>query len=262
METELEKSRALYETVMPQLVRAFRQLEAAVPPPSLVRVGSRTAFRYTQQLPQQAIVLKLARLTTGLQAVWVLLDRGLTQEAAAIQRILDEIGSDVLFLAGPLTVGDHESAHDQYLSDFFQEEFDADDPIGSQKPRNRVPRKKIRAYVARTYRQAGDPVDRAVEVAAFIESAYSGFVHAAGAQAMDIYGGNPPRFQIEGLRATSVLEEAAADYRNYLFRALTDMACGANALGLDAVFTQLWEESDNVARVYELHGSVEPTSAQ
>lgn len=259
---ELTASRDLYHSLMPMIVSSFRKIEGAVPAPTLVSIGHRRAFRYVEQTPQQAIVLKLSRLVTGLQAVWALLEKGLTQEAAAVQRILDEIGSDVLFLAGPLTIGTHEPTHDQYLADFFQEEFDADDPVTSQKPRHRVPRKKIRAYVARTYRDPDDAaVDRAVAVSAFIESAYSGFIHVAGAHTMDIYGGNPRRFHVEGMLGTSVLEEAAADYRNYLFRGLTDLACGAYALGLSALYEELRAESDRVAADYDLHPQSASTAA-
>jgi len=239
MAAEIDASRAMYDAVLPTLVSAFRQLEQTVAPPTLISIGGRRAFRYVEKQPQQAIVLKLSRLVTGLQAVWTLLERGLPQEAAAIQRILDEIGSDVMFLAGPLTLGPKEAIHDAYLADFFQEEFHVADPVGSQQSRHRVPRKKIRAYVARTYRAADEPIDRAIAVAGFIEGAYSGYVHVAGAQAMDTYGGSPRRFHVEGMQGTSIVEEAAADFRNYLFRGLTDMACGANALGLDQLFREL-----------------------
>jgi len=253
MQSEIEVSRAAYNDVLPRLTSGFRQFEQAVPEPQLVYVGGRRAFRYVERLPQQAIVLKLSRLVTGLEAVWALLERGLPQEAAAIQRILDEIGSDIMFLAGPLTVGKKEPIHDAYLTDFFEEEFHVSDPVGTQVPRHRVPRKKIRAYVARTYGAVDEPIDKAIAVAAFIEGAYSGYIHVAGAQAMDAYGGIPRRFHIEGMQGTPILDDAAADFRNYLFRGLTDMACGARALGLIKLFDELRVKSDEFAAAFQLH---------
>ena len=212
-----------------------------------MRVNGEDRYRYAEKTPQQAIVLKLARVTTGIQATWAVLCAGFTQEAAALQRILDETGSDISFLAGPLTIGQHESAHDKFLLEFFQEEFDeGKTPIQSTQKRDRVPRKKIRAYNARTY-TAPDQVDEASAVLSTIDSVYSGYIHSAGIHTMDTYGGAPPRFHVQPQFGTDLLDAAFADFRNHLFRAITHLAIAGFAL-------QQYDVSDRAKSVSDAIG--------
>ena len=242
---------SMYHAVAPMLLAAFDGLQHSVPPPALTQVGARSAFRFKEQTLQQAIVLKLARLTTGVQSAWLLLEAGFTQEAGAIERILDEVGSDILFLAGPLTMGVREPSHDKYILEFFQEEFGGEDPVATRTPRDRVRRQKIRAYNARTY-SPHEPTDRVVAVLGTIDDTYSGFVHAAGVHTMDTYGGDPLQFHVRGMLDTSRGEDAMRDFRNYLHRALADTAVAAKALGDDKLFSDLYLRSNQLASQYSL----------
>ena len=81
-----------------------------------------------------------------------MLQNGLVLDAGATMRAMDELDSDIMFIAGPL-VFQHarEPRHAEYLAEFFQEEFDHPDPLQATQRRNRVSRRDIRAYVARTY---------------------------------------------------------------------------------------------------------------
>lgn len=194
--------------------------------------------------------MKLARIVTGVQAAWGAINQGFTQEGAALQRILDELGSDLQFLAGPLTMGKQEEIHDRFLADFFQEEFeDGKSPVDSSQKRNRVPRKKIRAYNARTFTPE-EATDRVVAVQETIDNMYSGFVHGAGPHIMDLYGGTPPHFHVEGMGGTSRQEDAAADFRNYLHRAMMDASVAARALGDEELSVELMHKSDSVGREF------------
>jgi hypothetical protein len=233
---------------LPKLKAAFALIERTVPPPRLVTMNGHLVYRFTERTAQQAIVLKLARVVTGLQAVWAVLHAGLTQEAAALQRILDELGSDIMFLAGPLTIGQREKVHDDFLTEFYQEEFDEGrTPVEATQKRHRVPRRKIRAYNARTYTADGT-ISQASAVLATVDSAYSGFVHAASVHPMDLYGGRPARFHVEGMYLTSRLDDSFEDFQNYVFRALTDAAVAARAVGEEDVFVSMRALADELLR--------------
>lgn len=249
---EIAISSEMYSRVLPEVVDAFHILEQCVPAPALAHVNGHRSYRFQEKSLEQAIVLKLARLVTGLQATWAVLNSGFPQEAAALQRILDELGADIMFLAGPLTVGAHEDAHDRFLKDFYQEEFDEGrTPIESTQKRDRLPRKKVRAYIARTYTAEG-PVSDASAVFETIDSTYSGFIHAASVHIMDTYGGSPPRFQIEPMYLTSRLDDAFVDFRNYLLRSLTDVGFASYALKQRHIFDKMHSLSDELAIEFKL----------
>ena len=97
-------------------------------------------------------------MVSTLHAAWLLQNHGSVQEQGALQRILDEIQEDILFLAFGVVFDDLTPLHQRYLDAFFEEEFDAVDAIESSQKRDTVPRKKY----ARTMRarQAQIPVNK------------------------------------------------------------------------------------------------------
>src|SRR3977135_4492689 len=105
---------ALYLQTLIYLERAVDRLSRLVPPPQLVAVFGARAYRYLEQTPQQAIVQKLVRLLTGLHAAQLLLEHGLLQEQAALQRMLDEVQEDVCFLAYGLIFDKQTDLHAQF----------------------------------------------------------------------------------------------------------------------------------------------------
>ena len=74
-------------------------LAERVPPPQKVAFKTSFVFRYVEQLPKQALVQKLARVVTTLQAATVLMQHGFVQEQGALQRVIHEIHEDITFLA-------------------------------------------------------------------------------------------------------------------------------------------------------------------
>src|ERR1700692_2370633 len=89
----------LFEHSLEALNRAFRQIEAKVPPPVRKPWPGGFVFRYEEQTIQQAIIQKLARLLSGLHAVEALLECGLFQEQGMVQRAVAEIDEDAWFLS-------------------------------------------------------------------------------------------------------------------------------------------------------------------
>lgn len=220
----------LYNQTLHHLDQAFRKLETMVPPPQKVPHGNSFIFRYVEKTIHQAMVQKLARVISGLQAARLLLENGFLQEQAAVQRMLDEFHEDVLFLAYAVINKQEASLHQEYLDAFYKEEFDAPTAIESSHDRPMVKRKKIRAYVARVDLQGTDP-STGVTLSHTIHSGYSGFVHGASPHIMDMVEGNPPRFRIHGMNGTSRQEEHRHDLYNPFFRAIISFAVAAKAFG-------------------------------
>lgn len=229
--------RRFYLESLETMSSAFRRLEGQLAPPAPVNHADTFVFRYREKGIRQALVQKLARSISGLHALDLLLLHGFVQEQAVLQRTLDEIGEDILFLAAAITNDTVTDRHHQYLRAFY------DDPIlrtGKDSERfkklNLVPRKKIHAYIRRVFHEDQHCCNQVEDV---ISTAYSGYVHAASPYIMDMYGGNPPRFMISGMLGTPRIAAHIEDAWNYFYRGLLSVGVVAKAFG----------ESDLVSRI-------------
>jgi hypothetical protein len=223
--------RKSYLEVITVLSNAFHRLEDQVPSPKLVPYVDGHVFRFVEQTLEQALLLKFARVVTGLKAVDALLAKGLLQEMAALCRILDELFEDISFLTAALTNEDITELHERYLRGFWAEEFT--DPTNTlarhQKP-DTPRRSKIVAYTHRVLNPS-DNASSSLDAQQAISSTYSGYIHAAAPQVMDMYGGDPPHFHIDGMLHTRRMTDHVHDAWNYHFRALIAAICVARAFG-------------------------------
>ena len=146
----------------------------------MVRFGKDDlAFRYADKRIHQALIQKLARVVSGLHAARLLMEHGFFQEQAALQRMLDELNEDILFLAHGVIFGNTTDLHQEYLAAFYEEEFDnPDSAIESTQKRPMVPRQKIRTYLSRVEGPQLDFSSR-VETLRSVQKAYSRYVHGA-----------------------------------------------------------------------------------
>lgn len=211
-----------------------------VPAPQRVPMLDSFAFRFAEKSIHQAMVQKLARLISGLTAARVLLEAGLLQELGAIQRMLDEFNEDINFLAVGVIYGEVGDLHHRYLEAFYKEEFNKpEDPIGSDHNRDMVPRKKIRAFIASSKGSEGIEPTQTLAAGRTLSKAYSGYVHGASPQIMEMYGGTPPKFRpLEG-RQSSLFEDHQADLWNYFYRGIMSFGMVAKAFGDDALFDRI-----------------------
>jgi hypothetical protein len=228
---------AFYEQAINNMETTVHALAKRLPPPQKVPFHEGFAYRYVEKSLHQALVQKLARYVSGLQAAHLLLEHGYVQEQAALQRMLDEVQEDITFLAFGAISDDITPLHARYLEAFYQEEFDAPTAVTSTQKREMVPRQKIRAYIAREG-QALDP-SRAGEVTRTVSKAYSGYVHAASPHIMDMYGGNPPHFHLRGMRGTPRQNEHRKDLWNYFYRGILVFGFAVKAFGDDELFSRI-----------------------
>ena len=228
----------LYASALANMQRTVHSLAASVPPPQKVPYKTSFVFRYVEQLPEQALVQKLARVVTTLQAATVLMQHGFVQEQGALQRVIQELHEDITFLSCGLIFNDQTPLHKQFLDAFYKEEFDTDDPIDSTQKRSTVVRSKIQAYIANKKISELDP-SRMITLYKTLAKTYSGFVHAASPQIMDMYGGNPPHFHVEGMLGTRRHAEHRMDLWNYYFRSISAFGLAAKAFGDQELFDQI-----------------------
>ena len=103
----------LFENTLELLDSAFARLEAPMPKPQMRDLPLGSGVRYEDETAYQAIILKLARVVTGLRAALLLHEHGYLQEQGAIQRILDELVEDISFLVMGLTADEITELHEQ-----------------------------------------------------------------------------------------------------------------------------------------------------
>lgn len=228
----------LYRPALQNMTRTLHALASRVPAPKQVPYKDSFVLRHVERTIHQAIVQKLARIVSTLTAANLLMAHGFVQEQVALQRILGELHEDVSFMALAAINGELTKLHEDFLTSFFEEEFDADTALGSTQKRQMIPRKKIRAYIARNEGAELDPSTGA-ELSRTIAKAYSGFVHAASPQIMDMYGGDPPRFHVNGLLGTERHDQYREDIWNYFYRSILAFGFGAKAFGDQHLFEQI-----------------------
>jgi hypothetical protein len=209
--------------------RVFERFASGLAPPVQVPMLDHFVFRFAENSIEQALVQKLARIVSGLYAADALLELGFLQEQGALHRILDELGEDVLFLAIARTNDCVTPLHERYLAAFNEEHAppkpDLSRPIkGPDSPT----RRSIRAYIKN---KVGPGIAMNYAEAA-IAKAYSGYIHAASQNIMDMYGGEPPRFHLRGMAGTPMQLGHAKDAWNYLYRGLMSFEVAGKAFGV------------------------------
>lgn len=218
---------------------ALRILQTRVSPPVKVPFADGFEYRYEEKTLEQALIQKLARIVTGLRSAQLLLKHGLLQEQVAIHRILDEFQQDITFLVYARLFNDLSDLHRRYLEAFYEEELDKpENPIDSSQARPSIPRQKIRAYIADKERAENDP-SRTIELTRTLSKAYSGFVHGASPQIMNMYGGPSVGFQVSGQGDTPHQRDHQIDLWNYFYRGLISFAEVASVLGPQELLQQM-----------------------
>ncbi len=196
----------------------FEDLQALIPPPQWLLVGEHYNWHYTERSPAQAMLLKLGRQISGANALNLLIGNGFIQEAGSLQRSLDEINEDILFIALGLSAGGWTENHDAYLEYFW-----------TDTPGQPIQRKRIRAYVNRVFDEQLNP-SSADAVGRELYSAFSDFVHARSGPIIGLIIGPPPRFDLNGVQHPGQIQAFVDQAPTYGFRCLASATAVAQAL--------------------------------
>lgn len=221
--------------------RVGRTLEDHTPKPKFVTLPAGKVFRYVEKDIYQAMIQKLARVRSLVRAAEILLEHGHVQEQAILSRAIDETNEDIMFLVYAVTNDRITDLHKRYLEAFWMEEVDdSGNIIESQQKRPMIPRRKIRAYLAKLEGIEMDP-HTATTATTSISKAYSGFVHGASPHIMDMYGGSPPHFHTQGMHGTPRVQEHAQDLWNYFYRSFLSHIAVVKAYGAENLVSKLYE---------------------
>ena len=230
------------------LAQAFETLFYQLDRPEKQQLGYGYVYRYQDKSIRQAIIQKLPRLVTGLQAIVMMNRYGLLQEQATLQRTLDEFDQDILFLCHAIVFDDWTERHETYLNGFYQEEFDfLDSAIESSQKRPTVSRDKIVAYITK-YRGGGDDQSNTIKLLRTINKTYSGYVHGASPQLMELYYGDPPNFHLFGSQDSPFFEDHSYDILSYFYRTILTFAVSAKAFGNEQLCKKMQDFSIEFAK--------------
>ena len=175
-------------------------------------------FRHVERDERLFLFLKGIRSVSLLNAALALFDAGHAQEMGIIWRCLDETHEDMALFAGGTDEGTSGAARSRVLNEFFQEQFqNPDAPILGSNKRDRVPRRRVRAVIAAFPENVVNPHDHS-SVLTTVDEAFSGYVHGAYPHIMELCGGLPARFHLEGMTGTPRMVEQVGQILNYVYR--------------------------------------------
>ena len=225
----------VFHMVLDQMEQAFRKLEASVSAPIKLSTGRGFTLRYKEKSPHQMLLQKFARLISGLHSLEILNKAGYIQEQCVIQRSLDEIEEDIIFICIGIIYEDWTDHHKRYEEYFWMEE--PGQPT--------VRRHKIRAYVNR--HSGEEDLSTAKENGKLLYKTYSGYAHAASANVMEMCFDDPPLYRLAGQIHSPLYQDHVNDLWNYYYRGLIAIPYMAKAFGNE----QLGEESLKSLRAFE-----------
>lgn len=232
----------VFDRVMSELEEAFRRLENQVPPPVKEAYKDGFVLRYVEKTPQQAMLQKFARIISGLHSVRLLLESGFLQEMGVIQRTLDDFEEDILFVTLAVANDDMTDHHRHYFEYHWMEERREADA-----KRGQVPRKHIRAYVAK---YCGDDPSSLISAGRTIYKGYSGFVHGSGEAIIDMCTTDPPSYLLGGMLESPLYSDHKADLWNYMYRGLVASTFMARLFGDEALWNTRFRSVKSFEKVY------------
>ena len=207
-------------SALKELEGHYHGMERKLPAPVRAKIGSGTYFRHPQISDSLLVYLKGVKLISTLNAALILLRHGYTQEIGALCRMVDDYCNEIMFLINPLGEGGPSKDQIRMFESFFQEEFDnPDNPLASSQDRETVPRRKINAAFGKIVSDELNPND-AQNMLSTIHKAFSGYVHGAYPHIMEMYGGMPPHFHMDGMLGTPRIPEWEGQLVTYVYRAI------------------------------------------
>lgn len=249
-EDTLRKTTATLEVYFEQLLRHVEQ-------PIFVKDKTYPRWRFPNEGVAEAVLLKGARIISALNALIHLLRSGHVQEMYVICRTMDDFFVEIAFLLEGFPNEDLSVTQRKFLDDFYQEEFDRpENPFESTQKRNTVSRKKMYASMGRTLSDIVDP-QHGQELFRTIGQTNSGYVHGAYPHIMELYGGNPPKFHLDGMLNTPKEEEAIQNSKHYFYRGIQALMFIALAFQNPSVFDDLKKLRDE----FEKETGYDPTGA-
>lgn len=192
--------------------------------------GGVVQYRFAEKTAKQAMILRLARIVSGLRAANTLLELGYLQEQAAICRMVDEFQDDVVFLTLATLEHPTPALLQKYLNSVFEDERSIDDfRAGSRvKGRALVGRKDITNYISRHESAEVDHFQTS-NAALAVSYTLSGFIHGASTHIMEMYDPVSNKFVTEPSPAHPLYADHAYGIWDHYYRGLLAFGYAARA---------------------------------
>ena len=150
-------------------------------------------------------LLKAVRIVSALNAALKLAEGGYTQEIAVLMRTVVECATHIEYVLDRNDSDAHRAAVSKYVREFFEDDQRG---VGAEIRRAQVRQGYVHAAIGQTLDEIaeknGFPTDRvpAAKLYSHIYRTSSNYVHAKYPEVMDLYGGRPGRFHLNGMSGT------------------------------------------------------------
>jgi len=185
----------IYKKAIERLADFVEAFESELEKPRLRHGG----YVYEEPTVKHVCLLKAVRIVSGANALLVLLEAGYVTEMGVLIRTVGDCVNDIYFLLEkfpeiPVDV-------EKYIANFFSESIEDVEILEDNRKVHRTKVRKIHASRARLLSEHTNLyIDR--DMVYRIYSAYSGYVHAGFQSIMELYGGLPPKFHLDGIKGT------------------------------------------------------------
>ena len=180
----------------PGWVEAFA---ATVPTPERARLsGGDFRWEYPVKDAKALLVTKAVRIASGLQAAMHLADVRYTAEVMVILRTVSDFASEIWFISEGLIGGSFTEEQNRFIAQHFASLPSDPDELAAREREYYVGRKPMAKSLRRMAEQSGVPADQIVNITAFLNKGYDGFVHGASYSAMELFTGESFTFMMSG----------------------------------------------------------------
>lgn len=162
-------------------------------------------FRYENPDARHFCLLKAARTVSALNAAMCLAQEGYIQEIYVLIRTIAEFTTHIEFVLDPNEAEKHKAEVRRYVEAFFADTLR--EP-GAAIVKALIPQGFVHQSLGQTLDKMAEALDdvEGRKPAATLYSAtyrtYSNYVHGKYPEIMDLYGGRPGRFHLEGMSGT------------------------------------------------------------
>lgn len=187
------------------LERVISIFSGLLAPPIFVHTTKDRHFRYENPDMRHFCLLKAVRAVSTLNAAFELARKGYVQELAVLMRILSECARHIEYVLDPDDSEQHKANVQKYLREFFEDkDRDPEAEIKGVLIREKVINEQLGKTLDKIAAAHGEVGDRVPAATLFHRSsrAFSFYVHARYPESMDLYGGTPGRFHLNGMRHT------------------------------------------------------------
>lgn len=187
-----------FEQALIALNRAVDAIGSRIPEPVIMEQGDEFQLRHLQFDSDLLVRLKALRVLSGMNAALLLRAEGFYQEMAVLLRVVRHCLDDILYMLSGERSENPGQEYIDFMRSFYEHRLPTPDEVweGKGAKQSFVPRRKVRAAVARFLKVADERTFNAVQTAEDI--ALDGYIHPAYQHIMEMYNVEQAVFETAG----------------------------------------------------------------